>query len=328
MRRSIALICDDNYVMPTIVTIQSIIESYIGHYDIDIYICTYGLSQSNCDFFSKLSTKRFGIKIIVCSSEIIQKNIGNINQKTHVTPSSLIKFELPNILPNVDKLLYLDSDIIVKGNIEELFDIDISDYYLAASPEIWKYLDRYWAREDYKLEYSYYFNSGVLLYNMEKMRSDSIPGKLWQRKIENSKDISKKTMDQDTLNDICASCTLILPIVWNLNTAFTNSKVINIGMLNRILKTEYQSHKELVEDARILHYVGKEDKPWNYSSANCVEYWDKVYNKTDLASHILVRDSLRHSLAQYISIIKDQYKRHGFHYTVRYLYYKIKNLTY
>ena len=197
--RSIALICDDKYVMPTAVTIQSIKDTYKGVSHVDVYVCTFGLNDSNCIFLESLSTDCFSVIIKICEADKYKNYIERINQKTHVTPTSLLKFELPNILPDVDKLLYLDSDIIVKGDLEELFQIDIKDYYLAASPEIWRNLDKYWAGEDFSIENSFYFNSGVLLYNLNLMRIDNISSSLWNRKIENSKDPSKKTMDQDPM---------------------------------------------------------------------------------------------------------------------------------
>ena len=175
-------------------------------------------------------------------------------------------------------------------------------------------------------ENSFYFNSGVLLYNLKRMREDNIPEKLWAQKIENSKDVTKKTMDQDSLNDVCAKETLILPIKWNFNTAFSNKNVIRLDVLNEILKASYLSHEELVEDARILHYVGKEDKPWKYSSANCVEYWEQSYKKAGLELQNLDRTSVKHGLGWYINIICKQCRDKGFIYTLRYLFYKVKTI--
>lgn len=326
MNNSIALICDDNYVMPTIVTLQSVKDSYKGGKSIDVYICTFGLTPNNCDKLLRLSSGLFNVEIKTCKLQDFGRYLDRINQKTHVTPTSLIKFELPNILRDVDVLLYLDSDIIVKGNLEELFNIDISNKYLAAAPEIWSNLNKYWANNDYSLENSFYFNSGVLLYNLKRMREDNIPEKLWAQKIENSKDVTKKTMDQDSLNDVCAKETLILPIKWNFNTAFSNKNVIRLDVLNEILKASYLSHEELVEDARILHYVGKEDKPWKYSSANCVEYWEQSYKKAGLELQNLDRTSVKHGLGWYINIICKQCRDKGFIYTLRYLFYKVKTI--
>lgn len=326
MRKSIAFICDDNYVMPTVVTIQSIKDSYHSDCHLDVYICTFGLSQQNCELLENLSTSVLSVIIKTCDLNAYKQYIDRINQKTHVTPTSLIKFELPNLLPDVDKLLYLDSDIIVKGDLDDLFNLNMADNYLAASPELWHNLNKYWAHEEYGLDNSFYFNSGVLLYNLCKMREDNIPVKLWQKKIENAMDASKKTMDQDTLNDVCALKTIVLPIIWNLNTAFSNKKVINLDVLNKIMKTSYSTHDELKIDARILHYVGKEDKPWKYVTANCRDFWDHSYVNAGYDIRELRRESVKHGISWYWAIVKEQCRSHGFLYALRYMYYKIKNI--
>lgn len=324
MNRTIALICDDNYVMPTAVTIQSIKDSHYGDCILDVYVCSFQLSASNREFMHKLSSNSVNVMIKLCDVNNIQDRIEKIKQKTHVTQTSLLKFELPNLFKDIDSLLYLDSDIIVKGNIEDLFMVDISDYYLAAIPEMWKYLDKYWGKLEYSIKKDFYFNSGVLLYNLKKMREDDVTKKLWENKLEMANDFSKKTMDQDTLNEVCSSRTRVLPILWNFNTAFSNSKVVNVSIFNAILNTNFYSFEEIVNSAHILHYVGKEDKPWLYSTANCITFWDEAYNNAGFEFANLGRKAITHNISWYFDILREMLGRHGLLYTLRYINCKLK----
>lgn len=319
----IALICDDAYVMPTIVTMQSIIVNYCYSKTLVFHICSFGLSEVNKSKFNKEFSDKQKIRIDIheMDAKELKRYIGLINQKTHVTPSSLLKFELPNILENVSRVVYIDSDIIVKGNISDLFDINITEYYLAASFELWKYLNSDKRQE----KPEFYFNSGVLYMNLDKMREDHISDKLWKKKKELMNDPNYKTMDQDSLNEVCKDQTLELSIRWNLNTAFINKPEVRI--INWIYKENYDSRESMLNDAVVLHYVGKEEKPWKYYTANCCDLWDNFYNMTSYASVHLERLGVKKNLSWYFKVVKNVYADNGFRGVVGFLYRKtIKRL--
>lgn len=262
--RHIAFICDDNYVMPTTVAIYSLVENLeTTDYQYFIHICTFGLNKDNTDFFNSLVFNN--VKIIVHSFNIkdYRDKFDKINQTTHVSPAALIKFDLSKIFTNINELLYLDSDIIVKKDISILFEIDVTNHYIAASFEFWKYLLETYKSKNCPIP-SFYFNSGVMLLNLQKMREDSISEQLWNTKINDFNSPEKKVqmMDQDTLNKVCGYKTLHLPIKYNLNCYFT--KGIDIELINKVYVTKYSDCNELKNDAVIIHYVGKADKPWKY----------------------------------------------------------------
>ena len=79
---------------------------------------------------------------------------------------------LPKIRGDLNRIIYLDADLLFNRDIQELWDIDINDYCLAAVPDlnvkkgyIWTYPTR-----GKVIEKSIYFNSGVLYMNLENIR--------------------------------------------------------------------------------------------------------------------------------------------------------------
>jgi len=71
---------------------------------------------------------------------------------------ALIRGALTKIFPNLDTILSLDVDVIINENISELWDLDLTNYYLAAVQESLKY-----NKPDY-------INAGVMLLNLKKLR--------------------------------------------------------------------------------------------------------------------------------------------------------------
>ena len=323
---NIALICDDAYVMPTAVTIKSIQENYSVPYGekVIISVCTYGISKENERLLTELSEKSLSVQIVKVNVDKLSIKFNKISQKSHVTPTSLIKFELPNIFGNIEKLLYLDSDIIVLGNIIELFQLDISDEYVAASFEFWNYLNLYWGgNKDSTSRPTFYFNSGVMLMNLSMMRKNDISKALWLKKYELQVDKSKTTMDQDTLNEVFAGHVNPLSIVWNYNTKFySNPDILHI---NQVYNTSFVDREDIQNNIKVLNYVGKEDKPWKFLTANCRAIWDNYYEKCGFSMEALKREKSVHDLQWYWNIILTQIRKNGIQGLFRYLRYKLTN---
>ena len=158
---------------------------------------------------------------------------------------------------NEDKILYLDSDIIVLNDIGELWDYDINNYLIGAVED--KYSALMTFRADLE-EDDIYINSGVLLMNLKKFREEKIENKIFEKLREENNEYS----DQDVLNNICKNKILYLPLKYNLMLTTEDS--------NAFPKRRHEYDKA-IQSPYILHYA---IKPWilpvQYS-----EYWRK-YN--------------------------------------------------
>ena len=191
----IAFILDEGFVIPTSVAITSLVKNKNKDTNYNIYLIASNLSDYSIDKFYKYSSKSIAINIIK-SDSIKYKNYHQFDSKKPccASISALLKFELPNLLPDLDKILYLDGDIIVKKDLSILYKTNLDDNYAAVVKD--SGCIYYHSSESIK-NLKNYFNSGVMLLNLKKMREHNMPEKLLDAK-RNSSDMS--LMDQNIFN--------------------------------------------------------------------------------------------------------------------------------
>lgn len=112
---------------------------------------------------------------------------------------SFSRFLLPELLADLDRILYLDVDILVHGNLMELFQTDLEGYALGAVVEadIFKYYQWYLDSLGFSPNDAY-FSSGVLLMDLDKMRQNGTTNQLIAMALEKAQDYNFP--DQDILN--------------------------------------------------------------------------------------------------------------------------------
>lgn len=103
-------------------------------------------------------------KLYRCDDLYKSTLLGNKNEKASYTPYALLRLLIDKIPDFKGKVIYLDVDTMATGDIKELYDIDVKDYELAACRD---YLGKFWINPKY-------FNSGVLLMNLDKMRETKL----------------------------------------------------------------------------------------------------------------------------------------------------------
>ena len=126
----IAYITDDNYVMPTIVSIISAIMNKNENSIYKIFIIGVSINNENKKIIEEFISKNINDKIYL--------NILHFNQHynfddshPYVTSAAIFKFDIANILSDYDKVLYIDCDTIILKDLTELFEINLNDYYAA-----------------------------------------------------------------------------------------------------------------------------------------------------------------------------------------------------
>lgn len=280
---AIALICDDGYVMPTSVAITSLIQSKHAETIYDIYIVCASLSESNENIFKQFESETINIHIIRESAERFA-NLHTFQEGAFcvATPAALLKFILPELLFDCDRVLYLDGDLLVREDLTELYQTNLGNAYLAAvvdSSTIYyhnEYIDRV----------ENYFNSGVMLMNLAQMRLDNLTQTLIQLKAD-LKD--SNLMDQNIFNCACDKKVITLPIRFNflpLNLIRAKEKW-TLDEINKCYATEYPDETSLFSDAAIIHFSSK-DKPWKDQSVVFADDWYRCYLQAPV-EHTIVR---------------------------------------
>ncbi|MEY1579338.1 glycosyltransferase family 8 protein [Providencia manganoxydans] len=188
-----------------------------------------------------------------------------------------------------NKVLYLDADVICKADISELAVLDLHDYYFAIIPDLFRLQER--AKKLGIIKKSKYYNSGVMLANLENWKKNNLMT-AFITSLNKNKD-NTLFPDQDILNMISDGHTLYL----NKNYNFL------YGMDNELKTRNNEYYKEkLIEDVKLIHYVGI-SKPWhewiNYPSA---KFFRDIYN-----------DSIWSSLPLEKAITAKQWKKKSSH---------------
>ena len=164
---------------------------------------------------------------------------------------------------NLDRILYLDPDIIVNGNLQHLYGLSLDDYYFAAASHIGKALTAVNSIRLNMEEDSPYINSGVMLMNLERLRREQKYEDVFEF-IEKRKKLLMLP-DQDIISSLYGSKIYALdPFRYN--------------MTERLYQMHKPFEKELTLDwvrtnSVIIHYCGR-NKPWkeNYTGQLNVFY--------------------------------------------------------
>ena len=201
-----------------IVSIVENTESFI-----DFYILDGGISDQNIEKISLMAEKYNN-----CSLEFIkidlEKEFNSIKFNNehchHITLSAFNRFLIPDLKPDLKKIIYLDIDIIANGDIKNLYEHDLSQYALGAVPG--QMLDISQERiETLNLSKTHkYFNSGVLLIDLDKFRNQEIIKHFYEIEQERNNDF--KFPDQDIFNIYFDNNYLKLDKIYNYEAHQTN----------------------------------------------------------------------------------------------------------
>lgn len=255
---------DDNYAPFLSVAIRSILENADDKSFFKFYVLNTGISDKSENKLKIYNTACSSIEF-VCVAERMEELGANIHLRDYFTQAIYYRIFIPDLFPQYDKILYLDSDLVLNENVAELFNIDLEDNILGAVPEEVVSLVEVFSEYSEKVievPKEKYFNSGLLLINAKEYRKERIEEKF----INMMKRIKYVVApDQDYLNSLCYGKVKILDTGWNK----TPVKVENFDK----------------NDLKIIHYK-LWYKPWLYSNILYQEYFWKYAKLTNFYDEI------------------------------------------
>lgn len=155
----------------------------------------------------------------------------------------------------LDRILYLDPDLVVINSLRSLYEIDFGDNLFAAASHIESRTFKNFNRRRLHLsEQARYINSGVMMMNLSLLRTQQDPQQIYQF-IEEHKN-TLLLPDQDVVNALYADRTIFLdPLIYNLGEKYLRLKNLHLPKEEKLGIDWVRQH------TAIIHYYGR-NKPW------------------------------------------------------------------
>lgn len=245
---------DDNYAPFLSVALSSMIQNASRAYAYRVTIMYENLKEKDRKNLTALATENVQINLISMENRLngITDRMSNRLRADYFTLTIYFRLFIPIMFPEYDKAIYLDSDIVVPGDISELYQISLGDKLIAAAPDysiagvprLAKYVEKGVGVDIHK-----YVNSGVLLMNLKKLRQVQLERRFLE--LLNTYHFDCLAPDQDYLNAMCHGSIVYLPEDWDT------------------MPTE---GRKLIREPNLIHY-NLFAKPWCYDNIQYEEYF-------------------------------------------------------
>lgn len=269
----VVLAADNNYRYPLMVTLLSSLMNAKKNTKYQfIILVSDQFDMESMELINKL-LKQYDMPEAAFYN--MQDNYQNIEmQIKHISYATFYRLQLPELLKEVEKCIYLDVDVVVKKDLKEFFDIELGDNYIAGVKAAGYYYPEEKKTATISLleidKLDQYINAGVLLINLKKMREDKLT-ETFEKLLEKN----FPSQDQDILNAACYGHIKVLPLKYNAMTKY------NVGIKDEYDRIEClhicytrEEWNEACETPVIIHYADRW-KPWQDLRGNFVQEWWK-----------------------------------------------------
>lgn len=254
---------DNGYIPFLSVALRSLIDNTSKENTYAIKILYTNVTEENKIKIKKYETENISIEFVDLNKQL-EKIKEKLYTRNYFSNTTYYRLFIPELYPEYDKAVYIDSDTVCLSDIAELYNTDMGDNLIAGIPDgviqaidIFKdYVERVVGVADY----NNYFNAGVIVMNLKELRDYKFEEKFIYM-LEKIK--FEVAQDQDYLNRLCKGRVKILDYSWN--------RMPVMG------KTE--------EKINLIHYnLGA--KPWYFDNVVYQEYFWEYAKKTEFYNEI------------------------------------------
>ena len=245
---------DDGYAPWLSVAMQSMIANASPKYRYKIFVLHQGLQAGTKDKLASLAGEQFAVEFIYLEKELaaITDRTENRLRCDYFTLTIYFRLFIPDMFPQYDKGIYLDSDIVVPGDIAKLYQVELGDHLFGACRDhsimgVEELV--YYITEAIGVKKEEYVNSGVLLMNLKMMRQQALATRFLELMHDYHFDCIAP--DQDYLNAMASGRIVYLDACWDA------------------MPTE--GEKPMV-GPQLIHY-NLFSKPWCYDGVAYAEYF-------------------------------------------------------
>lgn len=250
MRLDIVINTDDKYLQHAMAMLCSLYENNQKH-QVMVHILCKDLSDRAKDYINSLST-RYGNQAIYYSVDERKLQGVQFRKNRPLSMAAYYRLLLSSVLPqDLEKVLYLDCDMIIMRDLQEIFNIELDDYALAAT------LDTFPFSQQHRLQLHMevgerVFCSGIMMVNLKYWRDHNVEPGLLEYAKRHREEVYLH--DQDVLNYYFKKKWFLLPPKWN-HVA---------GTLKASRAPQYKSFDMIAyaKEPMIYHYASVGMKPW------------------------------------------------------------------
>lgn len=211
----------------------------------------------------------------------VDNPFSDLRKVGHVSVASLLRTLLPNILPHLSRLIYLDADLVVVRDVADLWNVDLGDATMAGVVDIGIYQklvrSERRGRHEFRdhllalgmdLRRHQYINTGLLLMNLDKLRALDFATKAME--AHENRDDGWMYVDQSIINALMIGRMHFLDTRWNVHS-WTHSRdqyrwrhFVPLALRGDLAMQRAEQW--------VIHYTGAE-KPWNSRGVWNAEAW-------------------------------------------------------
>lgn len=268
----IVLATDDNFVQHCSVVIASVLAN---NKDVSFFVFTEGLKTENERKLKDLAHSMGGeLSVCIMDREVVSQFPMPSFMSSHISIATYYRLFVERVLPKtIDRVIYMDCDIVVRGSLQPLFEIEMAEKAIGAVFQCceWAQSNNSYCRLGYSEEYGY-FNAGLLLINLDYWRNNGVTDQLFGF-IKNNYD-RIHSHDQDVLNAVLHKYVTPLDYTWNCLPSFFEKERYTFPLFVDYSKTN--------NDPLVIHFVSK-PKPWQRECKH--PYKSEYYKYLNLTSY-------------------------------------------
>ena len=249
---------DDGYTMITMVSLVSFLESNREVEEVNLFIVDCGISESNKGLLESIS-RFFGRSITFRKAIDLKERIPIGLNAAYWSTVCYVRLFFADMFPELDRIMHIDCDTVVRGNLSEIYEVEMRGRVCAACYDCVAASKRKIGIPNPKP----YISNGLLVFDLKGLREQRIEEEFVKYIVE--KEGNLPHLDQDVISAVIGERTIILPPKYNLM-----SITVAYGELCGAFFDEndpYYKKEELKEAASnpiVVHYVGNRfmGRPW------------------------------------------------------------------
>lgn len=277
---NVCLACDDNYAKYAGVVIASALDNAKPDENLRFYILDGGITdEKKSEILSLKSIKDCEIEF-VSIDEAMFEDYKKVATHKYISIATYYRLRLATLLPEVERIIYFDCDMVVNSSLKELFETELGENVIAGVRDINKRRVR---------ENPSYINAGMVLFDLKKIREQNIEQKFYDYTNENFERIT--VGDQQIINEVLEGRIKIVADEWNVQSSnFTNrSSYTKNPKVVHYVAGKKPWHFGSFSFHRGLYFKYLQLTPWKLNTAKEKFYWYQLNQLKSLVGYVLYR---------------------------------------